>query len=87
MGKKCKSLDECKTRADFLRYAEHHPQAEIVQGGNHTKVKGPKGITVIGRHDLSYELQPASRHGLRKQFVAIGLGILSLLIVATMFVF
>jgi len=71
-----KDLRDCKTRNDFLSYAQSNPNTKDIRTtGSHIVVKGPlPGSAVLCGHG-NEQLPTGTRHSILKMLIAIGLGI------------
>jgi predicted RNA binding protein YcfA (HicA-like mRNA interferase family) len=75
-----KSLQQLRNGREFIHYAETHG-AQLRNGkGSHVIVSTPKGQTVVPHHNQ--DLGPGLRHKLVKLYIAIGLSVLTLAILA-----
>lgn len=76
-----KTLKQCKDAQDFLKYAKKQG-AGVQEGGNHTLIVTQKGKCAIPRH--KGDLATGTRFSIIKTFIAIGLVVILLTVVATM---
>lgn len=73
-----KSLDQCMTGDDFLKYAKKKPQARIRNGkGSHVIVETDLGSCVLPCHPR--DLGTGLRHAIIKAMIAIGLACIIIL--------
>ena len=76
-----KNLNQCKTGKDFIAYGEKHGGYIDRQNGSHAILKAPGGGTCpVPMHNR--ELATGTRFSIIKQMIAIGLGILIILLLA-----
>lgn len=65
-----KRLDQCRTGKEFMQYAQTHGAKTEWGKGDHVKIFGPHGQTVV---PVVHELGKGLRHKVIKQLLAIGL--------------
>lgn len=77
-----KRLDQCKSGEDFLSFASKRG-AEVVQGGRHAKVVTERGVVAVPRH--KGDLPTGTRRSILKSFLQLGLVMMFLLCVVSMY--
>ena len=77
-----KRLDQCKSGEDFLSFASKRG-AEVVQGGRHAKVVTPRGAVAVPRH--KGDLPTGTRHSILKAFLQLGLTLLLMACVLSLY--
>jgi hypothetical protein len=74
-----KNRDKIKCGEDAIRYATHHPNCRGVRtAGSHVTVDGPEGRATFANHKR--EWPPGLRRKVILELVAIGLGVLGLVV-------
>lgn len=76
------SLDKCKSGKDFISYAETHGASVRNGRGSHFMVTTERGGVVVPYH-ASHDLGTGLRHKIVKAFIAIGLGCMFLIYLAS----
>ena len=76
-----KDLKNCRTRNDFYGYVQNNPKTkEIRMTGSHIMVKGPKPGTAVMCGHGNETLPTGTRRSIIRMLIAIGLGILIVMI-------
>ena len=75
-----KTLRSCRTKADFIGYVRHK-KGRIVQGTNGVKIYGTKPGYAELHANHTKELATGTRATLIKTLIAIGLGVIAIVVI------